>query len=73
EQPGEDMTSLLIDARDEEGDGSALSEAELRDTLLLMISAGYETTVNLLDQAITVLLTHPEQLALVREGRANWS
>ncbi|MEU7312945.1 cytochrome P450 [Streptomyces sp. NPDC007083] len=73
EQPGEDMTSLLIDARDEEGDGSALSEAELRDTLLLMISAGYETTVNLLDQAITVLLTHPEQLALVREGRANWA
>ncbi|MFI7244943.1 cytochrome P450 [Streptomyces qinglanensis] len=72
-QPGEDMTSLLIDARDEEGDGSALSEAELRDTLLLMISAGYETTVNLLDQAITVLLTHPEQLALVREGRANWA
>ncbi|MDF4252033.1 cytochrome P450 [Streptomyces sp. WMMB303] len=73
EQPGEDMTSLLIDARDEEGDGSALSEAELRDTLLLMISAGYETTVNLLDQAITVLLTHPEQLALVREGRAGWA
>ncbi|MEU3191763.1 cytochrome P450 [Streptomyces sp. NPDC006992] len=73
EQPGEDMTSLLIDARDEEGDGSALSEAELRDTLLLMISAGYETTVNLLDQAITVLLTHPEQLALVREGRADWA
>ncbi|MBO8187662.1 cytochrome P450 family protein [Streptomyces spirodelae] len=73
ERPGEDMTSLLIDTRDEEGDGSALSEAELRDTLLLMISAGYETTVNLLDQAITVLLTHPEQLALVREGRAGWS
>ncbi|MFE9391852.1 cytochrome P450 [Streptomyces sp. NPDC006784] len=73
EQPGDDMTSLLIDARDEEGDGSALSEAELRDTLLLMISAGYETTVNLLDQAITVLLTHPEQLALVREGRAGWA
>ncbi|MGI5347127.1 cytochrome P450 family protein [Streptomyces sp. CA-250714] len=73
ERPGEDMTSLLIDTRDEEGDGSSLSEAELRDTLLLMISAGYETTVNLLDQAITVLLTHPEQLALVREGRAGWA
>jgi cytochrome P450 len=38
-----------------------------------MISAGYETTVNLLDQAITVLLTQPEQLALVREGRVGWA
>ncbi|MEU5836930.1 cytochrome P450 [Streptomyces diacarni] len=73
EHHGDDMTSLLIAARDEEGDGSALSETELRDTLLLMISAGYETTVNLLDQAITALLTHPEQLAHVREGRATWT
>ncbi|SEF89301.1 Cytochrome P450 [Actinacidiphila yanglinensis] len=71
--PGDDMTSLLIAARDDEGDGSALSETELRDTLLLMISAGYETTVNLLDQAITALLTHPEQLELVRSGGADWS
>jgi cytochrome P450 len=70
--PGDDMTSLLIAARDEEGDGSALEETELRDTLLLMISAGYETTVNLLDQAITALLTHPDQLALVRSGQADW-
>ncbi|MET9533740.1 cytochrome P450 [Streptomyces sp. NPDC006649] len=71
-QPGDDMTSLLIAARDDEGDGSALSERELRDTLLLMISAGYETTVNLIDQAITALLTDPAQLAHVRSGKASW-
>ncbi|MBT2406475.1 MULTISPECIES: cytochrome P450 [unclassified Streptomyces] len=71
--PGEDMTSLLIAARDEEGDGSALSDAELRDTLLLMISAGYETTVNVIDQAITALFAHPEQLERVRVGRIGWS
>ncbi|MFJ6635814.1 cytochrome P450 [Streptomyces sp. NPDC091376] len=71
-EPGEDMTSLLIAARDEEGDGSALSDAELRDTLLLMISAGYETTVNVIDQAITTLLSEPEQLAHVRDGRCTW-
>ncbi|MFF0001435.1 cytochrome P450 family protein [Streptomyces avermitilis] len=70
-EPGEDMTSLLIAARDEE-DGSAFSDAELRDTLLLMISAGYETTVNVIDQAITTLLTDPGQLAHVREGRCTW-
>lgn len=71
--PGDDMTSLLIAARDEEGDGSALSDAELSDTLILMISAGYETTVNVIDQAVTALLTHPRQLEHVRSGRSSWS
>lgn len=70
-EPGEDMTSVLIAARDD--DGSTLTEQELLDTLLLVISAGYETTVNLLDQAIAALLTHPEQLALVREGKSAWT
>ncbi|WP_344122174.1 cytochrome P450 [Streptomyces blastmyceticus] len=68
--PGDDMTSILISAREE--DGSRLSEQELVDTLLLIISAGHETTVNLLDNAIHALLTHPDQLALVRDGRADW-
>ncbi|WP_328619205.1 cytochrome P450 family protein [Streptomyces sp. NBC_00354] len=72
-EPGDDMTSLLIAARDEEGDGSALSDAELSDTLLLMVSAGYETTVNVIDQAVTALLTHPDQLGHVRAGRSSWN
>ncbi|WP_371525192.1 cytochrome P450 [Streptomyces sp. NBC_01283] len=74
-RPGEDMTSVLIATRDDDegGDGSALTEQELLDTLLLVISAGYETTVNLLDQAIAALLTHPDQLALVREGKSAWT
>jgi cytochrome P450 len=71
EKPGDDLTSVLITARDE--DGSRLTEAELVDTLLLMISAGHETTVNLLDNAVHALLTHPDQLELVRSGKANWS
>ncbi|MYT22182.1 cytochrome P450, partial [Streptomyces sp. SID7760] len=70
--PGDDMTSLLIAARDEEGDGSALSDSELADTLFLMISAGYETTVNVIDQAVTALLTRPDQLEHVRAGRGSW-
>jgi len=72
ENPGDDMTSILIAARDDEGDGSALTEQELLDTLLLVISAGYETTVNLIDQGITALLTHPEERAKVDEGKAAW-
>ncbi|MEV4331788.1 cytochrome P450 [Streptomyces sp. NPDC049597] len=72
-EPGDDMTSLLIASRDNEGDGSALTDNELRDTLLLMISAGYETTVNVIDQAVTALLTNPEQLAHLQSGRADWN
>ncbi|TQM26554.1 cytochrome P450 family protein [Nocardia bhagyanarayanae] len=72
EHPGDDMTSLLISHRDEE-DGTQLTEQELIDTLLLVISAGHETTVNLLDQAIFALLTRQEQRAEVVEERAAWS
>ncbi|WP_280204192.1 cytochrome P450 family protein [Nocardia farcinica] len=70
EHPGEDVTSVLISTRDE--DGSRLTEKELVDTLMLVINAGHETTVNLLDQAIFALLTHPEQRADVLAGRVSW-
>ncbi|MET7704435.1 cytochrome P450 [Streptomyces sp. NPDC005485] len=69
--PGDDLASGLLTARDEDG-RTHLTDQELLDTLLLMISAGHETTVNLIDNAVHALLTHPEQLALVREGRASW-
>lgn len=68
--PGEDLTTALIAAQD---DGARLDETELIDTLILFISAGHETTVNLLDQAITALLTHPAQLAMIRDGRVPWA
>ncbi|MDO3647876.1 cytochrome P450 family protein [Nocardia mangyaensis] len=71
EQPGDDMTSLLISHRDEDED-TQLTEEELVGTLLLVISAGHETTVNLLDQAITALLTRPEVLARLRDGSVKW-
>ncbi|MFJ5774235.1 cytochrome P450 [Streptomyces sp. NPDC093094] len=69
--PGDDLTSALIAARDDEDD-SRLDEQELLDTLMLVISAGHETTVNLLDNAVHLLLTHPSQLAHLRAGRASW-
>lgn len=70
--PTDDMTSVLIAAHDVEGDGMALTERELLDTLFLIISAGYQTTVNLLDQAVAALLHNPDQLAHVRVGHAGW-
>jgi 2-hydroxy-5-methyl-1-naphthoate 7-hydroxylase len=71
-EPADDMTSLLIANRDED-DGTRLGEDELVDTLLLVISAGHETTVNLIDNAIHAMLTRPDQLALVRSGQASWN
>ena len=72
-EPADDMTTALIAARDDEDGETALTARELTDTLLLVIAAGYETTVNLIDNAVTALLANPEQLAHVREGRAAWS
>ncbi|WP_371644301.1 cytochrome P450 family protein [Streptomyces mirabilis] len=71
ERPGDDLTTVLITARDEEG--SQLAESELIDTLLLVIGAGHETTVNLIGNAVHALLTHPEQLLRVRSGEIPWS
>ncbi|WJY38190.1 cytochrome P450 [Streptomyces sp. P9-2B-2] len=71
ENPADDLTSLLVTARDDEG--RQMTEKELLDTLLLVIGAGHETTVDLLGNAVHALLTHPEQLALVRSGEVSWN
>ncbi|MFF0865939.1 cytochrome P450 [Nonomuraea sp. NPDC003560] len=69
-RPGDDMTSRLIAARDSGLD--RLSDDELVSTLLLMIGAGSETTVSLLDHAVIAMLSHPEQLAVARRDPARW-
>lgn len=70
ENPGDDMTSELIRVRDEGGD--RLGDEELLYTLLLVIGAGFETTVNLIGNAVVALLGHPGQLAAVRAGTLSW-
>ncbi|MFJ6750425.1 MULTISPECIES: cytochrome P450 [unclassified Streptomyces] len=71
ENPAEDLTSLLVSARDDEGE--RMTEQELLDTLLLVIGAGHETTVDLLGNAVHALLSHPDQLELVRSGASSWN
>src|SRR5690606_10516314 len=68
--PADDLTGLLIGHRDDQAD--RLTEEELIHTLLLVISAGYETTVNLIDQAVVRILTRPELLARLRTGAFTW-
>ena len=71
ENPGNDLTSALIAAREESGD--RLSPHELIGTLMLTIIAGHETTLNLITNAVRALCAHRDQLALVRSGGAAWA
>ncbi|MFF3289170.1 cytochrome P450 [Streptomyces sp. NPDC003023] len=70
ENPGDDMTTELIRVRQDDGD--RLGDEELLHTLLLVIGAGFETTVNLIGNAVVALLEHPDQLAAVRAGEISW-
>lgn len=61
--PGSDVTSCLVQVHDE---SDQLSENELLSTIWLLISAGHETTVNLIANGMLALLQHPEQMQLLR-------
>ncbi|MGW1976748.1 cytochrome P450 family protein [Streptomyces sp. NPDC001889] len=69
-EPGEDMTSLLLAAR--EGGADRLSEQELVSTLILMLGAGSQTTIALIGQAVRALLTDRRQLDAVRADPGRW-
>lgn len=69
--PGEDLTSFLLAARQKDED--PLTETELISTLLLMIGGGSQTTINLIDHTVRELLAHPEQLAAVLAEPARWT
>ena len=66
--PADDLTTRLLQAHHEE----KLSRLELLDSLMLLVIAGHDTTVNLVSNAIKAMLSHPEQLELVRGGEYGW-
>ena len=67
--PGEDLLSQLVHLTDEDG---GLSEDELAATAMLLLGAGFETTVNLIGNGTIALLDHPEELARLREKPEFW-
>ncbi|WP_326560820.1 cytochrome P450 family protein [Micromonospora sp. NBC_01796] len=66
--PQDDLTTDLL-----LGDGDdRLTDNELIGTLFVALGAGSETVMNLVTHAVLKLLTHPEQRAMVADGRASW-
>jgi len=55
-----DLLSMLLAARDEEGDGGGMTDLQLRDELLTLFLAGHETTANALAWSWHLLGRNPE-------------
>ncbi|MDP4505025.1 cytochrome P450 family protein [Nonomuraea turcica] len=63
-EPGDDLTTGLI--RAQEDDGDRLSEDEMLWIMWHMLIAGHETTVHLIGNAVIALCSDPKQLAQAR-------
>jgi cytochrome P450 len=61
EQRG-DLLAMLLDARDAET-GLCMSDQQLRDEVLTLLLAGYETTANTLSWTLYLLAQHPDIMA----------
>lgn len=74
--PGEDLLSLLMQARDEDT-GEVMDDEQLRDEVLITFFAGHETTAQLLSWTWYLLSKHPHvqeklhrELETVLNGRS---
>ncbi len=63
DDPGDDLISALISARD--GD-ERLNQQELLSTIFQLIVAGHDTTASLIGNSIVALLRHPAHLSTLR-------
>jgi cytochrome P450 len=67
--PGDDLVSQLVGLPEEE----ALTEPELHATVMLLLGAGFETTVNLLGNAVVLLDAHPDQRKALVADPGGWA
>jgi cytochrome P450 len=56
--PRDDLSSIVVQARDD--DGEPLEDAEIIAQLALILAAGNETTTNLLTNTVSILIDRPE-------------
>ena len=64
--PGDDILSLLVEARFE--DGEPMDDSEIRDQLMTLLLAGHETTATGLAWTFDLLLRHPHVLERLGAG-----
>jgi cytochrome P450 len=62
--PRQDLMSKFVAA---EAAGNRISESELINTCVTLFTAGHETTLSLISNTIYTLLSHPDQLELLRK------
>ncbi|MHC1558181.1 cytochrome P450 [Actinomycetospora sp. C-140] len=70
-EPGDDLLSSIVTQVDD--DGTGLTEQELVSTALLVLAAGFETTVNLIGNGTAQLFAHPEQRERLAAEPERWS
>ncbi|MBC3193611.1 cytochrome P450 [Pseudonocardia sp. C8] len=69
-EPADDLVSALIAAQEEDGD--RLSDREMVTMIFALVIAGHETTAHLISNGVLALLTHPDQLAVLRAEPHRW-
>ena len=67
--PGDNILSTLVHAHSAEG---KLDDDELTSIAMLLLAAGFETTVNLIGNGAALLTSHPSQLALLQADPGRW-
>ncbi|MEV0077818.1 cytochrome P450 [Nocardia neocaledoniensis] len=65
-EPGDDILSTLVVSGD-------LNLRELQAGASLLMGAGFETTVNLIGNAVAALSAHPDQLAIAQRDPDRWA
>jgi cytochrome P450 len=67
-RPRDDLVTRLVEARVE---GRRLSDPEIVSTIIVLLNAGHEATVNTLGNGVLALLRHPEQWARLVRGEVS--
>jgi cytochrome P450 len=67
-EPREDLVTRLVEAR---VDGERLSDAQIVSTIIVLLNAGHEATVNTLGNGVLALLRHREQWERLKEGEVD--
>lgn len=62
-EPRQDLLTALVIAQD---DGNKLNDEEILATCIHLLTAGHETTINLITKGTLALLRHPDALKLLR-------